>query len=76
MSAEFSKISEEYNRENVTYMAIEKEAAEKEFHKAEDLYYNLKNQSDQGKIDVEKFKINKKTMTTNLANYKTKMDEH
>jgi len=43
MSAEFSKISEEYNRENVTYMAIEKEAAEKEFHKAEDLYYNLKN---------------------------------
>jgi hypothetical protein len=64
MREAFEKISEEYNLENSTYSAIEKDAAEKEFHKAEDLYYNLKRTVDEGKIEVAKLKTMKATAKT------------
>jgi hypothetical protein len=60
----YEKISEEYTQENSTYMAIEKEAAEKEYRKAEDLYYRLKRTVDESTNMVTRLKENKKSQET------------
>lgn len=76
MREAFEKLSEEYNNENSKYKRIEMEAAEKEFHKAEDLYYKLQRAVDEGGIEVTRLKNVQTTMKTNKDTHETKMGDY